>query len=301
MKVLIVVHDAQIREALELRFTERGREYLCLQLPGVISSEQLPLFAANIDVVINALNIDSVQLESAELLANLRTVAEACQRASLPLIHLSDSQVFDTKDNSHRREHDPVSTASATAELLLAMEEIVSADSLQHIIVRTGPIFSGIGDNVMTRLLREFKKAQCGETLSLSNSCKSIPVSNVDLARVLSAIVDQLSCGSKAWGTYHYASSDPASHYHFAETVLAVASQFTDIHERPLSLQPTTSDDPNWSRAQLNCLSIRETFGIQQLPWRSFVVPAVTDFFEQQASLTSNRSIEIASSCIAPL
>jgi dTDP-4-dehydrorhamnose reductase len=301
LKVLIIANDAQIGEALALRFTERSRDHLCLQELGIITAQQLPLFAAHIDVVINALNIESVRLAPAQLVANVSTVVGACQRASRPLIHLSDSQVFDPSDNSHRREQDPVSPDNATAKLLLAMEGIVRTDLPKHIILRTGPIFSGAGDNLMTRLLLEFKKAQCGETLSLSNSCKSIPDSTVDLSRVLSAIIDQLSCGSAAWGTYHYASSDPASHYHFAETALAVASQFTDVHDRPLGLQPTTPNDPRWSRPQLNCLAIRETFGIQQLPWRSFVVPAVKEFFERTAALAATAKADALPSCTSKL
>ena len=285
MKVLIVAHDAQIRESLEAHFSQRSRDHLCLEWPGDVVAGDRLLFPNTVDVVINALNIESLENPpSAALLADLRIISSACQRASLPLIHLSNSQVFDAKNDSHRRELDAVSGSSATAELLLAMEETVREQCLKHIILRTGPIFSGAGDNVMTRLLHEFKKADHGETLSLSNSGKSIPVSSVDLARVLSAIVDQLSCGSRAWGTYHYASSDPASNYHFAETVLAVASQFTDVHDQPLGLEATTPNDPDWSRAQLNCLAIRETFGIKQLPWRAFVVPAVKHYFEQDAA-----------------
>jgi len=282
LKVLIVAHDAQIRESLVAHFCRRNRDHLCLEWPGDIVAGDRLLFPKTVDVVINALNIESLEhSRSAASLDDLRMIASACQRASLPLLHLSSSQVFDSKDDSHRRELDAASGSSATAELLLAMEAIVREQSERHIILRTGPIFSGTGDNLMTRLLHEFKKAGRGETLSLSSSGKSIPVSSVDLARVLSAIVDQLSCGSSAWGTYHYASSDPASSYHFAETVLAVASQFTDVHDQPLGLLPTTPDDPNWSRAQLNCQAIRETFGIKQLPWRAFVVPAVKHYFEQ--------------------
>jgi len=284
LKVLIVAHDAQIRESLVAHFSQRSRDFLCLEWPGEVVAGDRLLFPNTVDVVINALNIESLaQPHSAALLADLHIITSACQRASLPLIHLSSSQVFDNKDDSHRRELDAVSGSNATAELLSAMEDAVREQCVKHIILRTGPIFSGAGDNLMTRLLSEFKKADRGETLSLSNSGKSIPVSSIDLARVLSAIVDQLSCGSKAWGTYHYASSDPVSNYHFAETVLAVASQFTDVHDQPLGLQPTTPQDPDWSRPQLNCLAIRETFGIKQLPWRAFVVPAVKHYFEQQA------------------
>lgn len=292
MKVLIVAHDAQIREALVAQFTKRDREHQCLGLEWlerrVNVNPPMATIADDIDIVINGLSIECLEyLDKKELLNDLSFLAKACKQSSIPIVHLSSSQVFDASNTGRKRERDKVGAISREGTILCELEEIVREQCLKHIILRTGPIFSSNGDNVMTRLLREFQKTEQGETLRLSNSGKSIPVSSEDLARVLSAIIDQLSCGGNAWGTYHYSSSDPASSYQFAETVLAVASQFINVNKSPLGLKPTRPSDPSWSRPQLNCSSILDTFGIKQLPWRAFVVPAVKQFFERESIAAS--------------
>ena len=58
------------------------------------------------------------------------------------------------------------------------------------------------------------------------------PVAADDAARVVLAILDQLSTGIEPWGVYHYGSADTATYFEFAEALLAslaVALRHPDI------------------------------------------------------------------------
>ena len=293
MKVLIIALDDQIRHALEAQLDVRGRQYETVGLEwfkreGPVDVQRPPLTIPNdIGVVVNALSLECLEqgLADENLIEFLALLAQACEQAAIPLLQLSNSQVFDGFDGGRHRESEDVVPASRIGALLSRMEELLRGSCSRHVVLRVGPLFSSRGDNLLTGLLDKFQR---GETLSLSSSGKSCPIHTKDLARVLSAIIDQLSCGCESWGTYHYTSSDPASSYQFAETVLAVVSQYTQANEQPLMLEPIETADTDWPRPLLNCEKILNTFGIKQLPWRAFVVPTVKKIFEaEQPSVKS--------------
>ena len=289
MKVLIIALDHQIRDALEAQLDIRGREYESVGLEwlkheGLVDVQNPPLtIPGDISVVVNALSLECLEqlLADEELVASLALLAQACEQAAIPILQLSNSQVFDGSDGGRYRETDEVVPASHVGGLLSRMEELLRGSCSSHIILRIGPLFSAVGDNLVTTLIRQFKS---GATLSLSNGASSCPMHAQDLARVVSAIIEQLSCGCDSWGTYHYCSSDPVNEYQFAETVLAVASQYAEAYDHSLKLEPVDIANTDWPRPLLNCEKLLNTFGIKQLPWRTFVVPAVKAIFQQQST-----------------
>lgn len=288
MKVLIIALDAQIREALAAQFESRRRFFECvgrewLKPAGPVDVQRPPLtIPDDIGVVINAISLECLEQNTdASLIDDLALLAGGCAQARIPLIQLSNSQVFDGIDGGRHREDDPCVPASRIGALLGRMEELIRGTCAEHIILRTGPLFSVHGNNLLTGMLARVK---AGEFLQLSASGLSCPMHAGDLARVISAIVDQLSCGCDGWGTYHYTSSDPTSNYQFAETAIAVASQFVDEDSKALLGESDGPDDGDWLRPLLNCEKILNSFGIKQLPWRSSVVPTVKDYFEAASS-----------------
>lgn len=289
MKVLIIALGAQVREALEAQLDTRCRAYLSvglewLQTPA--DAKETLTIPKGIDIVVNAATLECLQQQVDEgQLDDVVRLAKACERAQIPLIQLSNSQVFDGLDSGRHREDDDVAPTSAIGGLLVRMEALVQSHCQHHIIVRTGPLFSASGDNVLTRLLSKLNQHT---PLSLSSRGKGCPTYTRDLARVVSAIIDQLSCGCEGWGTYHYSSSDPASHYQFAETLLAVVSQYSDVNDPPLLQEPLDEIDKDWAHPLLNCEKILNTFGIKQLPWRAFVTLTVQERFKKQCGEAGN-------------
>lgn len=287
MKVLIIALDHQIRDALETQLESRGQGYESVGLEwirheGPVDIRNPPLTIPNdISVVVNALSLECLEqhLADEELIESLALLAQTCEQAAIPILQLSNSQVFDGNEGGHYRESDEIVPVSRTGALLSRMEELLRGSCDRHIILRTGPLFSAVGDNLITVLLGKFQQS---ETLRLCNDISSCPMHAQDLARVVSAIIDQLGCGCESWGTYHYCSSDPVNEYQFAETVLAVASQYTQAPDHSLKLEPVDTADSDWSRPLMNCEKLLNTFGIKQLPWRAFVILTVKTIFQQQ-------------------
>jgi dTDP-4-dehydrorhamnose reductase len=286
VKVQIVALEGQVRDALEAQLATRGRYVVTsgsdsAHTPSV-NDWHIP---EDVDIVVNALTLESLEQRADEAyLDEMVSLAEACEQAGVPIIQLSTGQVFDGGNSRRFKETDIVVPVSRVGAMLSRMEELLRGSCRHHIILRTGPVFSSADGNLLTNLIARFRQ---GNSISLSSLDNSCPLHAKDLARVISAIIDQLSCGCESWGTYHYCSSDPASSYQFAETALAVVSQYTESSSRALALE--SSDDPHtdWSRPVLNCDKILNTFGIKQLPWRAFVVPTIKKIFDND-SLSKN-------------
>ncbi len=286
MKVLVVAQQQQTREALARQFESRDRNYSCVgidRLTGGGAIEQL-LATSNAQLVVNIGSLEAMEQSLDEaLLDGVEALARCCHSAFIPLIHISNSCVFDGIDGGRHREDDPLVPASRFGAQVLRMEERVRAGCKRHVILRTGPLFGAEGDNLLIRLLARLR---AGGKVELSSAGVSCPTQVDDFSRVVSAIVDQLSCGAEVWGSYHYCCSDPASYFQFAEVVLAVTSQYLDPAHSGLELSATdaiATGDSCWPRPQLNCEKILNTFGIKQLPWRSFLAATIKQIFEEQS------------------
>ncbi len=125
MKVLIIALDGQIRDALQAQFEVRKRSYEAvgkewLNTDGPIDVQQPPLtIPADIGVVVNALSLECLEQQAGEnLIDSLALLAQACEQASIPLIELSNSQVFDGFDGGRNREADDVVPASRVGGVL---------------------------------------------------------------------------------------------------------------------------------------------------------------------------------------
>lgn len=280
MKILVVARDAQIRDALEYRLKLRDRPYQCVADGAWLDTAPADQSGA-ISLVVNAHSLESLQQDDDQgLTDSLSQLVKACEQRSLPLIHLSGSQVFDGLDGGRHREDDEWLPASKAGVILSAMETAVRDGCQRHIIIRTGPVFSAVGSNLFTDLVANIVS---GTTPGMSSTGKACPVHAGDLARVISAIIDQLACNADCWGTYHYCSSDPATRYQFAETVLAVASQYLSPSAGPLQLQPDADVETDWPRPLMHCEKVLNNFGIKQLSWRSYIVATVKELLQPVA------------------
>lgn len=278
MKVLVIAQDAQIRAALASQFTQRNRAFSCVDAQWLEQRTDSVVLPSDIGVVINAVSLEqSGKPSNDNEIRAIENLARACKVLSIPLIQLSSNQVFDGDDGSRHRETEQPKPASREGRELLRAEKQVAKICPDHIILRSGLLFSAVGDNILTDLLAQFRQPQ---TLHKSTAGMGCPVFTGDLARVVSGIVDQLSCDGQARGIFHYHSSDPASQYKFSEAVLAAVSQLGGHIDSQFLLEATDTPDPDWSSPLLNCEKILNTFGIKQLPWRLSVSQAVKQIIQ---------------------
>jgi dTDP-4-dehydrorhamnose reductase len=195
----------------------------------------------------------------------------ACRESEWPWLMLSDSRVFPSLGKQRFGEVDTPAPNSVAGERLLWREHYISENLPRHILLRVGPIIAAQGLNLLTHLLQQLRG---GGVVSAPGSPRFCPTPAADIARIISAIHDQLDCAAECWGTYHYQSSDITNHYEFAEVLLAAATQYWNIGSDHVQLQAAAIEPFGGMFPLLNCQRIRDSFGIQQLPWRK-AIPAI--------------------------
>lgn len=209
-------------------------------------------------------------------------VAKACQRSGMIYLYTSNSRVFSGQLDRPYTEEDYPDNETGLGAMLAGGEQLVRDSCERHLILRLGPVFSFAGTNLITQMLGEL--GEQGDSLVMDNNLRGCPVAADDGARVLSALLDQLSTGLEANGIYHYCSSDTATYYEFAEAVLASASQFTAFSPVAVQLQRQPEGLAPLNRS-LNCSKIRNTFAIKQSTWRGAIAGTVKQYYEHQRSL----------------
>ena len=206
-------------------------------------------------------------------------LARASQTLKIPFLLLSGARVFSGSEARDYREDDYPDGVSSISQLLIAAEAALRDNCEQHLILRTGPVFSPHGVNVVTHMLGQLHE---GEVLKLSRRQQGCPLPADDAARVISGVIDQVSCGLQAWGIYHYSSPDVTNCYEFAEVLLAAASQYEDFS--PDVVQLATDEDPEVVSRGLDCSKIRDTFAIKQQSWRVCVAGQVKQYYSELQS-----------------
>ncbi len=204
-------------------------------------------------------------------------LARASQTLKLPLMHLSSAWVFAGLESRAYREDDYPDGSSGISHLLSSAESVLRDNCEQHVILRTGPVFSAMGINVVTHMLTEL---QAGNPLMLNRRESGCPQAAEDSARVISGMLDQFGCGLQAWGIYHYCSLDITNCYEFAEVLLAAASQYEEFSEGAVQLAADAEEVTSVAH-NLDCSRIKNTFAIKQQPWRTAVAGHVKQYYSE--------------------
>ena len=286
MRVLILGSDSPLGRALTNHLEALGRhEVVCLtRSASRWKSERQAKKAvrrAQADAVVD-IRVEAVADSGQEIvdldLKRCQWIAKSCLRDKACYLFVSSSRVFSGELDRMYNEDDAPDNVDEAGALLAAAEEVVRAHCERHLVLRLGPVFASDGANLVTRMLGEMVS---GQNLMVDNNLRGCPVASSDGARVISALLDQLSTGAELWGTYHYCSSETATHYEFAEAILAAASQFSEFSATAVELEPMDPDAQSLNRS-LECSKIRNTFAIKQQPWRNVIGDQVKLYFQQQ-------------------
>jgi len=211
----------------------------------------------------------------------VRLLGQACAARNIPLLHLSTDYVFDGHYASGYGENDAVHPLGAYGESKWLGEELLRRTHPRHIILRVSWVFSGCGQNF---LIRSLEQARRDTELAAVDDRRGCPTASTDVARVLVAILKQLSCGAEAWGTYHYCGAEVTTRYAFCEAIIATASQYEHLKvERlvPVSSKEFHTEAERPATSVLKCKKLLSTFGIRQRPWRSDLVAVVRRLYER--------------------
>ena len=165
-------------------------------------------------------------------------LAKACERSDMRYILLSCDRVFSGLTGRRLRESDLADASAAPGVQMLELESRVAQAAPSALVLRTGPLFASVGRNLLTQTLERMDLAatrppEPGRAAEFDNRDVFCPVCSVDAARVIAAILDQLSVGARACGIYHYGSCDRATAYDFAEAALAAARPWLNSGRSP--------------------------------------------------------------------
>ncbi|WP_372758644.1 sugar nucleotide-binding protein [Litorivivens sp.] len=269
MNVFLIAAPSALQQALCHWFEMRGRAFQQV-LPAAVPELGQGDLAGSIVVEIATLDAFQRGQELALSGDDRHGLLDQARLAGAPVLFLSDGRVFDGDYAPiNHREADKVQPGSIPGARLAAVEHLLERQLEQYLVLRTGPLFSEVGDNFFTGLFADLVR---GGEIALNSGLKTCPTHVADLARVVSAVVDQISCGAQNWGSYHYNSSGQTSAYEFTEVMLAFASQQLDLEKRKTSLRSAEAGQRIEPAVPvLRCEKILHDFGIKQLPWRSYL------------------------------
>lgn len=203
-------------------------------------------------------------------------LARASHRSGAGYLYLSSAEVFSGSVERLYTEDDYPDSEELLGEMLLHCETAVRDNCEKYFILRLGSVFSHRNGNSLARMLGDLSK---GEVLLLGNNLRGSPLAAIDAARVVSAVVDQLSTEADVWGIYHYCSSEETNCYEFGEMVLALATQYSELGGGAVELRKFDVA-PQIVNRGLDCSKIRSTFAIKQAPWRSSIGDTVKRYYD---------------------
>jgi dTDP-4-dehydrorhamnose reductase len=232
------------------------------QIHGIVNVQHLPFGGGDIDPTSSE--------QAVQYAHNPELLALAAAMTNCFLLQLSDCQVFSGQQMTAYRETDEPDAQTTYGALRWAGERAVIDTCPRYVILRTGELFSSIGQNVLTDLLKAWRS---GGSARVSARYRFCPTSVRDAARVIVALLYQLSCGIEPWGVYHYSGTDAISYYDFARLIKQIVESqseldlVTDMQEMAEAAMPLS-----WA---LDCGKIRNTFGVKQHPWRAGLTSSV--------------------------
>lgn len=189
-------------------------------------------------------------------------LAEFARDRGMALLQLSSCYVFDGRKQTGYITSNPGHPCNELGNWQWECEQALRTLLPRHIILRTG--WS------LARFIRKVQASTAsGETLMLPGRCRGQPVAVRDLARVVTAVIQQIDCGADVWGTFQYAGAEEINLYELGLAIAGLPGIPEDIR--------VVDEVPGWGHLEpvnttLICTKIRNTFGIKQLPWRSGLV-----------------------------
>ena len=280
IRILLLGSGTEVGSSLLLLSEGKNEfEWLCPEESLLLDvGRRAELDAMQFDVIIDALSLRyALQNDYGKFQSTLRYLSE---QANTTLIMISSARVFSgNKDVPYAETEVPDSTESY-AKALIAAESIVLSNP-ENIVLRTGWLFSGKGDDFVCRTLGLI---QDGVNLAYKDDLIGSPTPVSDLVRVILSVVNQGHYGAQNKGVYHYCCAEEISWIRLVEAILATSSQFDPKAQVEVEAIgdsfPEVQETSAMQRQSLSCRKIFNHFGIKQRPWRSKLRSLVKELYQ---------------------
>jgi dTDP-4-dehydrorhamnose reductase len=247
-----------------------NRAALDITDPDAVHSILSPLAP---DIVINAAAYTAVdRAESERDLAmkvnrdGARNIAEWARDSQCRLIHISTDFVFDGKSSIPYCPDDAPAPLSVYGESKLAGEQAIGEAYPQgSIIVRTGWLYSALGNNFVKTMLRLMRSKP---ELTVVADQNGTPTSAHSLANLITQIVTSTHTS----GIYHWSDAGETNWYEFAKAIQEEALVL-GLLDKAVSIKPISSEEyPTAATRPANSVMDKSLsyahFKCNPVPWR---------------------------------
>jgi dTDP-4-dehydrorhamnose reductase len=195
-------------------------------------------------------------------------LAETCNQLDIPMLHLSNSYVFDGEKKLGYNENDEPNPKGIYGYYSLAGELSV-AKHPKHIIMRSGWLFGRHKIGLIKSWINSIKKHN-GELTVWRR--RFSPTPTIDMASAILAVAQQVDCDANVWGTYHYSGLEIKKEIEFARQVLKYAANHDEEIYQLLDstkIRENLPRLPELPNSTLSSKKIFDTFGIKQKSWHA--------------------------------
>lgn len=280
IRVLLLGAESEVGAAL-LEFSQEQNDvsWICPQENALLGEgADNELASIEYDIAIDAL---SLRYALQNDYGKFQKALQLLSAASAPLIMLSSSRVFSGDKEVPYVETDEPDSDEPYARMLIESESIVLQNE-ENIVLRTGWLFSGKGDDFVCRTLGLI---QDGVNLAYKDNLIGSPTPVSDLARVVLSLVKQRYYGAGNVGVYHYCCAEEISWVGLVEAILATSGQFDPKAQVEVeSLEGVFAEEDGvvipLKRQSLSCRKIFNHYGVKQRPWRSVLRNLVKELYK---------------------
>ncbi len=279
--VLVTDTSTVVGKVLEEELTSSDIQVVSLNLSDSTTENvcdiQATLTQCNPDMVINTYGWSDKgeRLLDLPVVSVTQTIAQYCSDNNKVLMQLSNYRVF-SGTKSGFLESDEIEPRDSCGTVFAELEKIV-AEVERHILLRLSWVIGAAGENLMTTISESL---WCGNQADIYAERRGAPVGHCDIARIVTAVVKQVSCGSQNWGIFHYSSADVCTEEELAEEISerlksecdtqGMINDISDAEAKPYS-------------AALGYRRLMDNFGIQPRTWRQGLNLELTTWLAQRS------------------
>ncbi|MFN0263118.1 dTDP-4-dehydrorhamnose reductase [Tepidamorphus sp. 3E244] len=204
-------------------------------------------------------------------------LAEACEVAGIPILHVSTDYVFDGRKSAPYVESDVANPLSVYGRTKLDGEELLAKAATRHLILRTAWVHSPYGSNFVRTMMRLARDRQSVRVVA---DQVGSPTYAPHLAEAIVQITRRVISNPQnvAWGIYNAAGTGETSWAGFAKEVFRHAK----CHDLPVAnVVRITSNDyptaaPRPANSRLDCSALKSAFGLQLPSWKQGVKECIS-------------------------